>query len=397
MNLKEIRFKKILQESDITAAIISSPENFYYLTGFTSHQHTVSRFADFSTAIVSSNDTFKTKVILMDFEKETIEQKSNLDLDIYAYDTWVGVRTIEQMKNPSTSKSENLKINLFDRITSILKDNELLDKKIGIEMDFISINFYNKLIQAFPKIQFVNISPLLIISRSIKTKDEINIFRKLVEVQDKAMNYTKDFVKVGVSEKEISDIYHMKVIESNYCMPSSWSMFASGANCSRLGLPSDKLIEDGDVFKYDGGVNLGFSFYTTDFARSYIIGKKDKTLVDIKQRLYDAQRLMLKSVKPGMLFNELFQIGFEHVSSKYTFYERGHLGHSISMGPQTAEYPFINKTNTAKIEENMILTIEVPLYIKGIGGFNIEDMILITKEGCEVLSHRTPHFIESEL
>ena len=78
---------------------------------------------------------------------------------------------------------------------------------------------------------------------------------------------------------------------------------------------------------------------------------------------------------------------------KYPSYERGHVGHSISLGPQTAEAPIISDANETSLEAGMILAMEVPCYIKGFNGFNIEDMVLITENGCEVLTPKTPHYL----
>ena len=136
--------------------------------------------------------------------------------------------------------------------------------------------------------------------------------------------------------------------------------------------------------------------YTTDFSRSWLIPDADPLLVEIKDILYQAQQNMIKSIKVGMKFSDLFNLGFNQVRESIPNYTRGHLGHSISLGPQTAEYPVINKDNHDTIKENMILCVEVPLYISGFGGFNIEDMILVTKDGAEVLSHRSPHYLEFE-
>ena len=63
------------------------------------------------------------------------------------------------------------------------------------------------------------------------------------------------------------------------------------------------------------------------------------------------------------------------------------------MGPATAEAPYINATETRLLEPGMILAMEVPCYIDGINGFNIEDMVLITETGCEVLTPNTPHYL----
>ena len=66
---------------------------------------------------------------------------------------------------------------------------------------------------------------------------------------------------------------------------------------------------------------------------------------------------------------------------------------SISMGPATAEAPYINAAETRPLEAGMVLAMEVPCYIDGVNGFNIEDMVLITENGCEVLTPCTPHYL----
>ena len=91
--------------------------------------------------------------------------------------------------------------------------------------------------------------------------------------------------------------------------------------------------------------------------------------------------------------NELFHIAYDYVKEKFPCYRRGHQGHSISMGPATAEAPYINATETRLLEPGMVLAMEVPCYIEGVNGFNIEDMVLITENGCEVLTPNTPHYL----
>ncbi len=63
------------------------------------------------------------------------------------------------------------------------------------------------------------------------------------------------------------------------------------------------------------------------------------------------------------------------------------------MGPATCEAPIINASTTRPLEAGMILAMEVPCYIQGVQGFNIEDMVLITEDGCEVLTPNTPHYL----
>lgn len=200
-------------------------------------------------------------------------------------------------------------------------------------------------------------------------------------------------VAAGISEKDLRDCFRTHVIASGICQPSSWSMFGTGSNGARLGLPGNRVIKNGDVVKFDAGVNAEFDFYTTDTFRSWLIGDVDPLLVKLKDRLYDAQRKMIEMARPGVPICELFRTGFEYVNAEFPAYRRGHLGHSISIGPSTHEAPYINAAEKRRLEAGMVLAIEVPCYIHDCNGFNIEDMVLITEQGCEILTPKTPHYL----
>lgn len=219
------------------------------------------------------------------------------------------------------------------------------------------------------------------------------MFQKLCNVADRALTKVSQSVGVGISESELAEIFRLNVIKSGICTPSEWSMVSTGPNGASLGLPGGRRIARGDVVKFDGGVNAGFDFYTTDTSRSWIKDGADPTLHKLKDRLYEAQRRMIGAAKPGLPINEIFKTGYEYIRERFPAYRRGHMGHSISMGPATAEAPFISASETRFLEPGMILAIEAPCYIADTGGFNIEDMVLITADGAEILTPLTPHYL----
>ena len=126
----------------------------------------------------------------------------------------------------------------------------------------------------------------------------------------------------------------------------------------------------------------------TDFARAYVIGdgEPNERLKKLHETILRANRTMVASIKPGLRFCDLFEIGMNVVKEVYPTYARGHLGHSISFGPNNEEAPFISAKETREIQEGMVLCIEVPFYIIGFGGINIEDMVIVTKDGTEALT-----------
>ena len=394
MRPKEYRIKELLREKGLDGAIVSSPENFHYVTGFGGHQHTVSRQPGFTLAVMRADDKVPTHLTTMDFEAATFRIKAaGLNFVVDPYDTWVGLKTWDEIAHGAVVPDKTAMESSMDKLVQFMKACDLANKKVGIELDYLPVPYYKSLTEKFPEAEFVDISDLFVYARSVKQPDEIEMFRKLCRIADHGFTEVSKIAKIGVSERELSQCFREDVIKSGFCAPSSWSMFSTGPSSARLTLPGDGVVKDGDVVKFDAGVNAEFDFYTTDTSRAWIIGNGDPALLKLKDRLYEGQRRMIAAAKPGLPINELYHTAYDYVKEMFPCYRRGHQGHSISMGPATAETPYINASETRPLEAGMILAMEVPCYIDGVNGFNIEDMVLITEDGCEVLTPNTPHYL----
>lgn len=394
MRPKEYRIKELLRKKGLDGAIVSSPENFHYVTGFGGHQHTVSRQPGFTLAVMRADDKVPTHLTTMDFEAATFRIKAaGLNFVVDPYDTWVGLKTWDEIAHGAVVPDKTAMESSMDKLVQFMKACDLANKKVGVELDYFPVPYYKSLTEKFPEAEFVNISDLFVYARSVKQPDEIEMFRKLCRIADHGFTEVSKIAKIGVSERELVQCFREDVIKSGFCAPSSWSMFSTGPSSARLTLPGDGVVKDGDVVKFDAGVNAEFDFYTTDTSRAWIIGNGDPALLKLKDRLYEGQRRMIAAAKPGLPINELYHTAYDYVKEMFPCYRRGHQGHSISMGPATAEAPYINASETRPLEAGMILAMEVPCYIDGVNGFNIEDMVLITEDGCEVLTPNTPHYL----
>lgn len=394
MRPKEYRIKELLRKKGLDGAIVSSPENFHYVTGFGGHQHTVSRQPGFTLAVMRADDKVPTHLTTMDFEAATFRIKAaGLNFVVDPYDTWVGLKTWDEIAHGAVVPDKTAMESSMDKLVQFMKACDLANKKVGIELDYLPVPYYKSLTEKFPEAEFVDISDLFVYARSVKQPDEIEMFRKLCRIADHGFTEVSKIAKIGVSERELVQCFREDVIKSGFCAPSSWSMFSTGPSSARLTLPGDGVVKDGDVVKFDAGVNAEFDFYTTDTSRAWIIGNGDPVLLKLKDRLYEGQRRMIAAAKPGLPINELYHTAYDYVKEMFPCYRRGHQGHSISMGPATAETPYINASETRPLEAGMILAMEVPCYIDGVNGFNIEDMVLITEDGCEVLTPNTPHYL----
>ena len=394
MRPKGYRIKELLRKKGLDGAIVSSPENFHYVTGFGGHQHTVSRQPGFTLAVMRADDKVPTHLTTMDFEAATFRIKAaGLNFVVDPYDTWVGLKTWDEIAHGAVVPDKTAMESSMDKLVQFMKACDLANKKVGVELDYLPVPYYKSLTEKFPEAEFVDISDLFVYARSVKQPDEIEMFRKLCRIADHGFTEVSKIAKIGVSERELSQCFREDVIKSGFCVPSAWSMFSTGPSGARLTLPGDGVVKDGDVVKFDAGVNAEFDFYTTDTSRAWIIGNGDPALLKLKDRLYEGQRRMIAAAKPGLPINELYHTAYDYVKEMFPCYRRGHQGHSISMGPATAEAPYINASETRPLEAGMILAMEVPCYIDGVNGFNIEDMVLITEDGCEVLTPNTPHYL----
>ena len=394
MRPKEYRIKELLCEKGLDGAIVSSPENFHYVTGFGGHQHTVSRQPGFTLAVMRADDKVPTHLTTMDFEAATFRIKAaGQNFVVDPYDTWVGLKTWDEIAHGAVVPDKTAMESSMDKLVQFMKACDLVNKKVGVELDYLPVPYYKSLTEKFPEAEFVDISDLFVYARSVKQPDEIEMFRKLCRIADHGFTEVSKIAKIGVSERELVQCFREDVIKSGFCAPSFWSMFSTGPSGARLTLPGDGVVKDGDVVKFDAGVNAEFDFYTTDTSRAWIIGNGDPALLKLKDRLYEGQRRMIAAAKPGLPINELYHTAYDYVKEMFPCYRRGHQGHSISMEPATAEAPYINASETRPLEAGMILAMEVPCYIDGVNGFNIEDMVLITEDGCEVLTPNTPHYL----
>ncbi|PKM63773.1 MAG: aminopeptidase P family protein [Firmicutes bacterium HGW-Firmicutes-20] len=383
------RIREFMLKDGVDIVLAQSPENFAYVSGFSAHQHAVSRQPGFACAIVSLTG-HQTILIGMDFETPSFD---NRNFDVRSFSTWVGNRTLRQINENLISAPF---VTMLEQLVESIVGLGAMSKVIGIEMEYLPAQFYLQLLKRLPDAQFVDVSRMFLQARVTKQPHEIEFMRKLIRISDEALLDSSKLAKEGVMESELFRHYCQKVMASGIAFPSGWSSFTAGANAGKLGRSQHYRVTAKDVIKFDGGVNGDTKFYTTDFSRSWLMSDVDPWLIKIKQNLIGAHALMLDAIKPGISFKKLFHIGFDFTAKEFPFYQRGHLGHSISMGPQTAEFPFISSNQEGVLEPGMILAVENPMYITGFNGFNIEDMVLITEDGFELLTPLTPHWLESE-
>ncbi len=278
-------------------------------------------------------------------------------------------------------------------VTDVIKNYSI--KKLGIEEDYVAFGQYLEFKEKLENVEFVPLEGTITKLRSIKSQEEINLISKAAEIADEAFQHILQYIKPGLKEREVAlelEVFMKKRGASNLSFDS---IVASG-NRSSLphGVASDKIIEKGDLVTLDFG--CVYQGYCSDMTRSFVMGEATERQKEIYYTVLEAQEKSLQSVRPGIKGVELDKIARDIISDKGFGEYFGHgLGHGV--GLEVHELPHVNGLGDVPMEPGMIITIEPGVYIPDYGGVRIEDLVVVTENGYEVLSKSTKELIELKI
>lgn len=263
-------------------------------------------------------------------------------------------------------------------------------KKLGFEQDHVTYSShkaFNEAVQA----ELVPVSGLLEKIRLIKTDAEIKILKVAADIADAAYKHILEFIRPGISELDVSNELEFFMRKAG-ATSSSFDIIVASGKRSALphGVATDKIIEKGDFVTLDYGAY--YNGYVSDITRTLAVGEPEAKLKEIYEIVYEAQRLGMEGIKPGMTGKEADALTRDYISEKgYGEYFGHSTGHGI--GLEVHEGPALSYKSDTKLEPGMIVTVEPGIYIPELGGVRIEDDTIITKDGNETLTHSTKELI----
>ena len=344
MNKRVQPFLDKMQEKELDGMIINNLKNVYYLTGFWGSNGTVFISRDRQVLVTDARYIIAAKQEVTGFE-------------IFA------------------ERDE------LAAIAKIAKDMGL--SRIGFE-DEISVSYYHRMQTAFEGLELVPQTQFVEALRMIKDETEIATIRKACSISDQAFHDALEFIKPGKTEIEIANFLDFRMRELGAAGLSFDTILASGINSSKPHAhPMHKPVGLGEAITMDFGCL--YEHYVSDMTRTIYLGHVSDEQAEIYNTVLKANQALIDQAKAGLGFRDFDKIPRDIImEAGYGQYFTHGIGHGI--GLDIHEEPYFSQTSTEVIKSGMVLTDEPGIYIEGKYGVRIEDDILITETGCELLT-----------
>lgn len=257
--------------------------------------------------------------------------------------------------------------------------------KLLIESEHLTVKRQRELTENFNVTEYGDIDQTIKNLRNIKNTDEINNIKKAAELADKCIEIGVDFLKVGVSEREVVNHIENEIKKFGVSEMSFDTMVLFGDHAaSPHGTPGDRTLNDNEYVLFDLGVI--YNHYCSDMTRTVQFGIPSDKAQKIYNIVLEAETEAIRAIKAGVSLNEIDKIARDIITNAgYGEYFPHRLGHGL--GLEEHEYQDVSSTNTNQLEAGMVITIEPGIYVPGVAGVRIEDDILVTKDGYEILTH----------
>ena len=345
MNCHQSRMEKLrayMKEKYIFSAYITSPENVFYLSGFTG-------FGD-AALFLTRNSSY-----LITDARYTLQAGHQCPEYQLITANAQDVRSIRELIT-----AEQIGV-------------------VGFENEHILYCVYQSLHEEYPDVSFVPLGSYFTGSRDVKDETELHNIETACAIAAKSLQEVLPLIQPGAAERDVAAELEYRMRKNGASDKSFDTIVASGARSAMPhGVASDKIIAHGDPVTIDFGCI--YRGYCSDMTRTFFVGAPSSQLKEIYEAVYEAQTAAIERFQYGMTGAELDNISREIIRQRGYGPNFGHsLGHGV--GIEIHEAPAVSGRNQEPLQNHMVFSIEPGIYVEGTGGVRIEDLVVL-QEGA---------------
>ena len=373
------RTRAAIAQAGLDGLLITSQYNRRYLTGFTAHDGDITESSGW---VLVTPNTFG--LVAGTFQLSGVEDEIVPS----------GVRVL------STDKATPWSV-----VAEAIKADGT--KRLGFEKDWISYDRYSRLHRELgADAELLPTDDLVQMVRAVKDAAEIATMRRAADVADQAFEQLLAEIKVGMTEREIATLLEQHMVELGASGTSFPTIVACGPGGAQPhAVPTDRPVQPGEPLLIDFGCRV--DGYCSDTTRTFCIGEPDPKLTELYAIVREAQDAGFQALADGVRRGRDVDLAARKVIEDAGYGEQyfHSLGHGIGLAihemPVTATLRVPTPEADAELakreqlEPNCVISNEPGIYIPGWGGVRLEDMVLVTADGYEIMTVRNPEHVRS--
>ena len=266
------------------------------------------------------------------------------------------------------------------------------NRRYGIATDALTVAGYKRLQKALPDCLLVPADDLFGELGWVKEKAEISLIKKAVKIGDTAFERILNLIQPGVRESELAAELEYQMLMLGSEMRAFETIVASGYRSAMPhGVATRKKVEKGDFVTFDFGATVGG--YVSDMTRTVVVGRATSRQKKVYNTVLKAQLAGIRKIKAGAKAAAVDKAARDVIQRAGWAKKFGHgTGHGIGFVVHTG--PRVSPKSEDKLKVGNVITVEPGVYFDGWGGVRIEDDILVTRSGGQVLNKAEKKLLE---
>jgi len=270
----------------------------------------------------------------------------------------------------------------IELLADVLKEKGLSKGKVGIELSYIPAIDFEKLRSKLPQVKFVECAELFNEIYTVKSDKQLKILRAVAKAAEKAIQEGFESISAGTTESELA-----RIMVSRFYGEGGDGIrlliVGSGERSSYPNVgPSERVIRKGDLIRVDF---LGMKeYFMSDVCRTAVVGKPSEKQRRIWNKLVKTKETILETIRPRVKAFEVYN-AYLKIWKDFGFSPVRFIGHGL--GLSTHERPLLSDSDDLALKKGMLLCIEPLLLFPKIEGYHLEDEVLVTKDGHEIVTN----------